>query len=235
VPVRDRPVAVLAPGSGSTAAFVVAAFGGPLSEAGFELVALDDRTGDIEAATARLAALVDEVGASLVGGVSLGAHAAVRVAATRPQLRGALLVLPAWTGPPGAVAALSARAAAEVAEHGVAGVLARLPGSSWVGAELARAWPTYTQDDLVAALLATSRSTGPTTQELAAVAVPAAVVAVVGDPYHPEAVARAWAGILPTATLTVLAPTAPDVPVELARAGVAGWLELASRDHGSKR
>ena len=120
------PVAVVAHGSGSCADFVARAFADPLREAGYGLVTFEDRTGDISVVTARLAALVDEHRAQLVGGVSLGAHAAVHVAASRPGLAGVLLVMPAWTGPPGTVAALSSLAAAELEVAGLPSVLERL-------------------------------------------------------------------------------------------------------------
>ncbi len=222
MPAAPRPVAVVAHGSGSTADFVARAFAEPLTRAGVDLVAFDDRSGDVEVVADRLAALVDDRGASLVGGVSLGAHAAVRVAATRPWLTGALLVLPAWTGPAGAVAALSARAATEVAEHGVDSVLGPLADQGWVGAELARAWPTYPLEVLVAALLATARSPGPGRAELARLTVATSLVAVTGDPYHPVQVARSWAALLPAATLTVLDRVTGAR--DLGDAAVAGWI-----------
>jgi pimeloyl-ACP methyl ester carboxylesterase len=237
---RGTPVAVLAHGAGSTARFVAETFAAALAAQGFDLVAVEEPSGDVAAVTARLAAVVDGCGASLVGGVSLGAHAAVRVAAVRPWLAGALLVLPAWTGPAAAVAAMSAQAGAEVARDGLDAVLARLPGGSgWPGQvadELRRAWPTYGEQALVAALLAASASAGPTVAELAAVAVPAAVVAVPADPYHPVEVARQWAGLLPVATLRELAAADLEAgPVALGRAALDAWRSLRVRSGSPSR
>ena len=232
------PVAVVAHGSGSTADLVERAFADPLRGAGFELVTFEDRTGDVAIVTARLAALVDEHQAHIVGGISLGAHAAVEVAASRPALAGALLVLPAWTGAPGTVAALSALAAAELEADGLPAVLERLRSTpddaadAWVAAELARAWSSYEQVELVHALLATARSAGPSLLELAAVEVPTGIVALEADAFHPLAVAREWAGLVPAAALTVIPPPVTD-RAALGRAAVAAWRRAAGQ--GSNR
>ena len=232
------PVAVVAHGSGSCADFVARAFADPLREAGYGLVTFEDRTGDICVVTARLAALVDEHRAQLVGGVSLGAHAAVHVAASRPGLAGVLLVMPAWTGPPGTVAALSSLAADELEVAGLPSVLERLRSTpddapdAWVAAELASAWPSYQQVELVQALLATSRSAGPSLRDLAAVDVPAGIVALESDAFHPLAVAREWAGLVPTAALTVVPPPVTD-RAALGRAAVNAWRRATGQ--GSNR
>ncbi len=226
--------AVVAHGSGSTVDFVRRAFDGPLRAAGYELVTFDDRSGDVDALAGRMGELADSSGASLVGGVSLGAHAAVRVASTRPHLSGALLALPAWTGSPGAVAALSALAADEVELDGLSPVLARLEPYGWVGAELALAWPSYGQEALVAALRATARSAGPSEAELSALAVPAGVVALAGDPYHPLDVARRWVELVPRAALEVVdgSEVAAD-PAALGRAALAALGALGALGPGS--
>jgi len=108
-----------APGDGASADLVrmLATRGPGPVPAGIELVTFEDRSGDVSEVTATLAALVDGRGAQIVGGVSLGAHAAVAVAATRPWLAGAWLVLPAWTGPPGPVAPDPGRARRRRAAH----------------------------------------------------------------------------------------------------------------------
>ena len=226
-------VAVIAHGAGSTARFVTEAFRPALDDAGIELVTFDERSGDVATVTARLAGLVDRRGAQIVGGVSLGAHAAVSVAARRPWLTAALLVLPAWTGPPGPVAALSALAAAEVTRDGLDAVLARLgdgPGwQGWLAGELRRAWPSYGPGGLARALMAASVSPGPSRAQLAATKVRAAVVSVHADPYHPAAVARQWAALLPDATVREL--TGADLdrgPAALGHAAVQAWQRTAA-------
>lgn len=232
------PVAVVAHGSGSCADFVERAFAGPLRAAGLGLITFEDRSGDVALVTARLAALVDEHGAQVVGGVSLGAHAAVQVAVSRPALAGALLVLPAWTGAAGTVAALSAVAAAELAADGLPAVLDRLRSTpddapdAWVAAELARAWASYEQVALVQALLATARSDGPSLRDLAAVGVPTGIVALESDAFHPLSVAREWAGLVPASALTVVPPPVTDRSA-LGRAAVGAWRRAAAQ--GSNR
>ena len=85
--------------------------------------------------------VADHVGATLLGGVSMGAHAAVLAAlddGAPAELAGLLLALPAWTGEPGVVAAANGVQAAELRAVGTAAVLERVcrehPG--WVADEL---------------------------------------------------------------------------------------------------
>jgi pimeloyl-ACP methyl ester carboxylesterase len=77
-----------------------------------------------------------------------------------------------------------------------------------VAAELAAAWPAY-GDGLASSLRAAAASSGPTPDELAALAVPAGLVAFRDDPLHPAAVAREWAAALPRAVLRELPLAAP--------------------------
>lgn len=228
---------MLAHGSGSTGDVVRRALGGPLAAAGFRLVAVEDRSGDVEEVTRLLVAAATAEEAALVGGVSLGAHAAVRAAAraTLPGLRGLLLALPAWTGPPGPVAALSTVAAEEIERAGLAAAVRRVQGEGWVGAELAAAWPAYGHDRLVAALRRTARSPGPTAAELGAVAVPAGLVALDPDPFHPVGVAREWARLIPHAVLEVLPHDAPaDDRGVLGRALLSAWRAAGGLASGSR-
>jgi pimeloyl-ACP methyl ester carboxylesterase len=204
-------VAVVLPGAGSSADFVRRAFGGPLREAGYELVAPEPVPGpDLVAAAYRsLDGAAAEYGARLrlVGGVSLGAHVAARwtaAAGATTALAGVLLALPAWTGPPGAVAAATAASADLVERLGTAGALAAAGTAvGWVAAELAAAWPTY-GDGLAASLRAAAAASGPTLDELAGITVPAGLAAFADDPMHPAAVAREWAAALPRAALREL-------------------------------
>jgi pimeloyl-ACP methyl ester carboxylesterase len=214
---RD-PVAVLLPGAGSTADFVTRAFGPPLADAGYALVTADPPAGP-ELAARALAGLdgaVRQYQVRLAGGVSLGAQLAVRWAANSPAaagLAGLLLALPAWSGPPGAVAAASAAAAAEVEAHGVAEALRRAGpgGTRWVLDELAAAWPRY-GPDLAVALRAAAGCPGPTRAELARIGVPVGLAAFVDDPLHPIGVAEQWRSVLRRAALERLrlADPGPD-------------------------
>jgi len=96
--------------------------------------------------------------------------------------------------------------------------------------ELARAWATYRQDELVSALVAASGSPGPTPAQLSAMAVASCVVAVGDDPFHPVQVARQWAGLLRSVELTELGARELDRgPAALGHAAVQGWLRLRLR------
>jgi pimeloyl-ACP methyl ester carboxylesterase len=223
----DGPLAVVVPGSASTADFVLRAFGPALAAVGIGLV-----SGEPAAEDADLLAGLDEAAERyrpvLVGGVSRGAHAAARWAANGPDRppAGLLLALPAWTGSPDAVAAASAAAADEVDALGVTGALRAIRargGSGWVLDELSAAWPRT--PDLAAALRATARSAAPTLEELARVELPCGVVALRDDPLHPADVARDWAATLRHARLaeTHLAAVGRD-RATIGRGAVLAWL-----------
>jgi len=200
-------VAVLLPGAGSSADFVHRAFGGPLAAAGYELVAVPPVPGPglVAAAYAALDGAAAEHGPRLrlVGGVSLGAHIAVRWAARAPMPpAGVLAALPAWTGPPGTVAAATASCATLVDRVGTAAALARAATGAgavaWVAAELTAAWPRY-GPALADSLRAAAAAAGPDPAELAGLRVPVGLVAFVDDPMHPLAVAEGWARVIPRA------------------------------------
>ena len=126
-----------------------------------------------------------------------------------PELDGLVLVLPAWTGAPGAVAAATAASADLVDQLGTAAALAAAGTAvAWVAAELATAWPAY-GDGLAASLRAAAAAPGPTLAELAALPVPAGLVTFAGDPLHPAAVAHEWAAAMPRATVRELPLVAP--------------------------
>lgn len=192
-----------------------------------------DVRGGTEETVAVVDALVREHRPSLLAGISLGAHAlavwAARTGATVPLA----LVMPAWTGAPDDVAAATSVAADDLAAHGRDGVLARLhddPAArgDWVVAELARAWPTYTDAELVRALRSAAGSAGPGRDELRRVQAPTAVVALADDPLHPTAVAEEWARLIPGATITTVPRSAPGAdPASLGRAAVEGLSRLS--------
>jgi pimeloyl-ACP methyl ester carboxylesterase len=205
------PVAAILPGSGSTAEFVARAFACPLRAAGYVLVTADPEPAAGDPA-AEWGDALDALPArpALVGGVSLGAHAAARWAARRPGgTDGLLLVMPAWTGPPDGVASVSGSTAEELDTDGLEAVLTRLRGlpaghAGWVLTELERAWRHRGRAGLVTELRGVAASPGPTEDELRALAVPAGVVALRDDPLHPEDVARRWAAVMSDAVLTTV-------------------------------
>ena len=229
-----RPVAVLLAGAGSSADFVRRAFGPALAD--HELRAVPPVPGP--AMVERAAAALDEARAAygprlrLVGGVSLGAHVAARWAAGPGGrgLAGLLLALPAWTGPPGPVAAATGAAADQVDRLGVAGALAaaRAGGVGWVADELAAAWPAY-GGLLGPTLRAAARSPGPSAAELRAVDRPVGLVAFADDPLHPLAVAAEWAALLPRAALARL--HLADLAADRSRLGTAARCALAAASH----
>jgi len=232
----DR-VAVLLPGAGSSADFLRRAFGGPLAAAGYALVAVPPVPGpDLVAGALRA---LQEARAAygprlrLAGGVSLGAQLAVRwAAACGPPPDGLLLALPAWTGPPGAVAAATAASADLVDRLGTAGALARAGDAvPWVAAELAAAWPAY-GPRLAASLRAAAAAAGPSTAQLAGIRVPVGLAAFADDPLHPYPVARAWARALPRAALRGL--RLADVAADRSVLGAAALAALADAAAGAR-
>lgn len=245
----DPPVAVLLPGTASTGGFVQRAFGPALRAAGYALVTADPPRGpDLIARWWRqLDAAVRRHRPVLVGGVSLGAHLAAgwlagaragntaragnKDAGADPGagIRGLLVALPGWLGRPGpgTPAVRAALASAErIAATGLADTLAAATGSTpgWLGVELTRAWSAYRPAELVATLRAAAASTGPTPAQLAAIDVPAGVVAFADDAVHPTATARRWAELLPRGRyLELPAGTLATDPAALGVGVVTAW------------
>lgn len=194
-------------GAGSSPGVAEAAFPGAVSfwlagHGGVPAVDDDGRTD-----RAALAALARRERPALVAGISYGAHQVARWAAAGlpASVERLALVMPAWTGPPGAVAAATAAQADEFARVGVDAALQRIRSAhpGWVADALAASWPLHDRDGIVTGLRAVAASTAPSVRELAAIGVPTTVVALAGDPLHPEAVARRWAETIPGARLVV--------------------------------
>jgi pimeloyl-ACP methyl ester carboxylesterase len=225
------PAWVLAHGVGSSARFVTAAFARPVLAAGYRLVAYDLR-GHGASSPARTVGshhldvhagdLVQVVGSiassgpvALVGGISLGGHAAVR-AVSSGRLGGCveladltlLAALPAWTGPATPGRGPHAAIAAEVASVGITGVLARLREDTamprWLRDTLVTDYARHDEASLAAALIALDGGDAPTEAELRALPVPLAVVAWPDDPGHPLATAETWTACAPAAALATL-------------------------------
>ena len=198
-------------GAGSSGRFMREAFA---SVGAPQVHALEDRTGDIAEIISALEAVVDGLPRPrVVVGVSLGAHAAARWAGVagvgRVDALG--LVMPAWTGPPGTVAALSRATAARIRRESVPEALAEITGAApggWALRQLQTDWPRY-GSRLAPALEAAGRSDGPTLQHLSQITIPCGVVAIQGDPLHPESVARDWVAALPNGHLVTLDQAAP--------------------------
>jgi pimeloyl-ACP methyl ester carboxylesterase len=209
--------AVIAHGVGSTPRFIREAFAAPLAALGYRLVAYDLRGHGastplpdpadhaFDAHVADLAAVADEVGARIVGGVSLGGHAAAAVAAERPDLDGLIVCLPAWTGTATRGEGPHATIADEVRRGGIETVLDRLAGDEstpqWLRELLDRDWRTHPPESLAAALVALDGGEALAGAVLTRVTVPTGVVGWPDDPGHPLEVATAWAAAVPGAEL----------------------------------
>jgi pimeloyl-ACP methyl ester carboxylesterase len=221
---------ILSHGAGSTGEFLSRAF--PSRACGLATYYLDDRTGSVLAIAEQLAASAARHRRRhrrvLIGGVSIGAHAAA-LAATGPAagvIDGLVLALPAWTGPAPAGSPTRA-AAAEVAASGCDAVLDRLCddprfATDWVVAELRRAWPG--RSGLAAELAVAADAAAPAVADLRAIDAPALVIALSGDPFHPVGVARAWASAIPRAELVHVERQAPSTDRAVFGRAVGSWL-----------
>jgi pimeloyl-ACP methyl ester carboxylesterase len=244
----EGPVVLLAHGAGSSARFVADAFSVPMAAAGYRLVTYDlrghagssparssaDHHLDVHAADLAAVAVSIDAEVEVVGGVSLGAHAAVRAVAANGVATSAVLAcLPAWLGRAVADHGPHAVVAAEVAAHGVDGMLARLRTEAelppWLRHTLLTDYPRHDAASLAAALTALDGGEAPRVEELQGLAVPTAVVGWADDPGHPLEVAQAWAahaerGCLVTLDLDAMGDgvTALGRAAVEALAGVAG-------------
>ena len=212
-----RPTALLLHGAGSTGDAVARALGPALGRAGYDVVAPDLPRARGADALAAVDAAVRRVRPAVLGGVSRGAHLAVRWVAgcgdavargrgAHPWPEALVLVAPAWTGAPGATAALSAAASRAVAADGVQRALDRARSGAWpwVAEELGRTWPTWTTSDLATDLARVAAEPGPGAGQLRSTLLPAGVVGLRGDPFHPLGTARRWTRLLPRAALVEL-------------------------------
>ena len=203
-------IALLAHGAGSCPETALRLLG-PAVPAGAEAIGIDAR-GTVDEAVARLERAARGHEVVLAGGVSLGAHAVALWSAGGGAASGLVLAMPAWTGVPDDVAALTAATADDVGTYGIERVLARvsaLAGDDWVLDELRRGWRTYDDVLLAATLRAAASSPGPMPETLRAISTKTAVVALADDPLHPVGVARSWAELIPGARLAVVGRQEP--------------------------
>lgn len=203
---------MLAHGAGSTAEFLHRAF--PPDRLGVaECRYIEDRSGDLTQIQQSLRATATAVDAPVIlGGVSLGGHAAAALlagTASPPRAVAGLVCLPAWLGAPEEVAGMTASAAADIAHRGSQAVLAELDPADWVVNELATAWRNIDDALLAKELQATSRQPALTVTQLAQLRYPIGVVALANDPLHPQIAAQDWAATLPQSGLSVMARDEP--------------------------
>lgn len=172
-----------------------------------------------------LAAFIEGTGQApvVLGGISMGAALALRLAVTRPGLvRGLVLARPAWIAEAGPENLAPNREVARLlAEHGPEEALRRF-GSSPLAARLALEAPDnltslrgfFTREPLAVtqALLAAiaADGLGITRGGIAAIRVPTLVIGHERDVIHPLAMARELASLIPGARLAVITPKAVD-------------------------
>ncbi|MCX5042561.1 alpha/beta hydrolase [Aldersonia sp. NBC_00410] len=234
-------VAVVLPGSGSDADFVLRAFEPAFAVLDITTIAVEPDP--LQVVGSYLAALddaADRHGAIVAAGISIGAAVALEWAARRPAAAAAVLAtMPAWTGAPDtAPAAHSARFTAQrLRADGLDAVTEQMRASSppWLAEALARSWAQH-WPHLARALDEAADYTAPDAPQLARIDTPVGVVGVVDDAVHPFEVAWQWAALLPNAALAKV--TLDEVgadPATLGRAGIAaltelGWSHLGPSD-----
>jgi pimeloyl-ACP methyl ester carboxylesterase len=182
-----------------------------------------------------VAALAETLGEPIaLGGISMGAAIATRLAVTRPDLvRALVLVRPAW---------VTEAAPANMAPNAeVGGLLMRLSAdqarSAFANNTTARHLSQQAPDNLsslmgffgrapqdaTARLLTAISADGPgiSSADLAALTLPALICATTEDAIHPAAHAEALARLIPQAQLVHLPPKGRDKPAHLAALNAA--------------
>jgi pimeloyl-ACP methyl ester carboxylesterase len=173
-----------------------------------------------------IAAVLDglAIGPVPIGGISMGAAIALRLAVVRPDLVSALILArPAWVTEP---APANMRPNAEVgnllAHYDPVTARAGFDASP-TAADLATSAPdnlaslrsffTREPHDVTAALLTRISQDGPgvTRAQAAAIRVPTLVIGHDRDTIHPLATAQELVALMPTARLSVVAPKADDL------------------------
>lgn len=231
----DAPVWLHGHGAGSSGRFVQGAFAAPIHEAGWRLATWDLRGhGDsdpvndvaghaIESHVADLLAVADAVGPQVLGGVSLGGHAAVLAA---PILRplGVVACLPAWTGVgrlgEGPHAAVAAQVAAQGIEAMTAALRADTSMAGWLRNTVVGDFERCDARSLAAALTALDGGRAPDAADLTALPCPLALVAWPDDPGHPIDVAEHWAEVTGAPLATLRIHDLDTDPVAMGRAAV---------------
>lgn len=179
--------------------------------------------------TADLAALMETLpGPVVVGGISMGAAIACRLAVTRPDLvRSLCLVRPAWLTdaapenmePNAEVGALIARLSIDAARAAFAASHTARSLTQTAPDNLASLMGFFDREPhaVTAALLQTISSDGPgvTEAELRSLSSPALVCGVRADAIHPMAHAVRLAELIPGARLVELPPKGDDKPAHI--------------------
>jgi pimeloyl-ACP methyl ester carboxylesterase len=177
-----------------------------------------------------VAALAETLGGpAMLGGISMGAAIATRLAIARPDLvRALVLVRPAWVtedapanmAPNAEVGALLSRLPADQARDAFAAsaTFARLAAEAPDNLASLMGFFDRTPQDATARLLTAISADGPciSPADLAALTLPVLVCATSEDSIHPAAHAEALADLIPQAWLVHLPPKGRDKPAHLA-------------------
>jgi len=239
VPDLPRPALVVGlPGTGSDADFARRAFGPACAAWDLPFLAVQPDPRDVVASCRAALDTAARSGPVLAAGISLGAAIAVEWACTRAESAfGVIAALPAWTGADtsGCPAALSAAGtAAQMRADGLDAVLDRMRAGSpdWLATALTQSWRAQ-WPHLPHALEEAAAYAWPTPETLAALSVPAAIVAAVDDPVHPVAVAQDWAELIPRAELRHI--TLDELGADPAVLGTRGLACLFGRQAAAGR
>ena len=172
-----------------------------------------------------LAALADrlKLGPAVIGGISMGAAIALRLAVRQPQrLRGLILARPAWVAEPGPPNMAPYALAGELLQRYTPPEARRRFDASDTAAELARLAPDNLasltgffdrpEPKAFGALLSAIAADGPgvTAAEIAAIDLPVLVIGHGQDLAHPEAMAEKLAALIPGAELVRITPKSVD-------------------------
>jgi pimeloyl-ACP methyl ester carboxylesterase len=248
---RDAPAWLIAPGAGSSAHVVAGMFAEPVTRTGARLVTYDlrghgassparDRADHhLDVVAADLAAVARSItgDAEVVGGISLGGHAALRALGAglierRPTA--VLACLPAFDGPVPSGQGVHAAIAGTVRTSGIDGLLAaarRAPAMPrWLRTAVLRDQARHDRASLAAALQALDGADAPTDAERRALGLPLAVVGWPDDPGHPFTVAQRWAATARPSALVAI--TMDELETGLHVLGRAG-LDAVRRALGS--
>lgn len=219
--------AVVLPGTGSNADFARRAFTHCVRQIAIPLIAVEPNpAGVVESYVTAMNDAAQQYGPILVGGISLGAAAALNWANLPGSTAVAVLAaLPPWTGEAGhaPAAASAAFTATKLRADGIDKVIAEMRASSppWLADTLEASWRQQ-WPGLPDALDEAANYRAPTREALANCRVPVGICTAMDDPVHPYAVAQEWADRLPRAGLheTTLARVGAD-PAELGNGTVA--------------
>lgn len=186
------------PGAASTPTFMASAF--PFIDASLDHrdLGLDD-----------IVSALIEAQPTVMVGVSIGAHICAEAATVMPDVKGLILVAPAWIDDPDPRHAAMAR---QIAEVGVQEHMSTLPRSpAWLHRTTVESWGGYQPEALLTHLRSVSHRPGPGIHALARISVPTVLIGFWDDPVHPWSVTQQWADSMTNRRLIGLPLDALDI------------------------